>query len=82
MAGIRISGGKPYKYITEDTVSEILIINPPMELICSSRNTSLAQRLGSDAIGFFGVNNQGQAPTLVTLADVIQCLTDLGLAAP
>ena len=87
MAGIKYTGGNPFQYITEDIVNGTLIFTPPNRLgivsaqfKCDTDDIKLGNNT-LNTIGFYSGGNAVQAPTPVTLADVITVLQNLGLTA-
>ena len=85
MAGIRISGGKPYQYITEDPINGTLFLDPPNSLIVTSiefkldTNNAIILNSTSANLGFFNGATVPQQAAPVTLADVISVLQSIGL---
>jgi len=87
MAGIHLTGGKPYQFITESISAGTLTITTPNNTFINCQALKIvadeAAILSDPAAGlsFFTNASTPQQPTPVTLADVITVLQAFGLTS-
>lgn len=93
MAGIKYNVNNPFVYISENTVTETLTLNPTISLVVQSTNTkfynndftifsknvNIASDITTNKVGFFGVTAKAQQARPTDVATIVALLRAYGL---